>query len=346
MRRYVDVWDRTTRSCWTNRSSRGTMAGMIDLNALRIFEKVASMRSFSAAARALGLPKSSVSRAVSELEANLGTRLLQRTTRAVVLTDSGAALRDRCGDILTRVDETVDYVGSLGGTPRGRLRISAGIGFGINVLSELLPEFITRYPEVDVSLDLSSQPVDLVSSGVDVAIRMGPLSDSEVVAKRLGTLHRYLCVAPSYVARKGAPRTIAEVCDHDAIEMPGADGRPRRWVFARPHEESKSVEPSLRISVNEALTIYRLVLNGAGIGIVSGYLCGPDIEAGRLFRLFPEWQIPSVDVSVLFPSNRELSPVVRAFVDFIKKASRPGVAWQTDLLTEVPKVALSVGPRD
>jgi LysR family transcriptional regulator for bpeEF and oprC len=318
------------------------MAVMMDLGALRIFERVASMGSFSAAARALGLPKSSVSRAVSLLEAELGTRLLQRTSRAVVLTESGVALRDRCPDILARVEEAVNYISGLAGTPRGRLRISAGIGFGINVLSELLPDFIERYPDVDVSLDLSSRPVDLVSSGVDVAIRMGRLADSEVVATRLGTLHRYVCVAPSYIARKGVPRTIPELRNHDAIEMPGPDGRPRSWVFAGPQGESTSVEPSLRISVNEALTVHRLVVNGAGIGVLSAYLCRPDIEAGRLVHLFPEWQVPSVDVSVLFPSNRELSPVVRAFVDFIKEASRPGVAWQTDARTEAVEVPQSV----
>ena len=233
----------------------------------------------------------------------------------------------------------MNYISGLAGTPRGRLRISAGIGFGINVLSELLPDFIERYPEVDVSLDLSSQAVDLVSCGVDVAIRMGPLRDSEVVANRLGTLHRYVCVAPSYVARKGTPRTIADLRNHDAIEMPGADGRPRSWTFAGPRGESECVEPSPRISVNEALTVHRLVLKGAGIGVLSAYVCGPDIAAGRLIRLFPEWQLPSVDVSVLFPTNRKLAPVVRAFVDFIKEASRPGVPWQTDPLTEVVEAA-------
>jgi len=310
---------------------------MIDLAGLRIFERVASMGSFSAAARALGLPKSSVSRAVSLLESDLGTRLLQRTSRAVVLTESGEALRARCPDILARVEEAVNYISGLARSPRGRLRISAGVGFGINVLSELLPTFIERYPDVEVSLDLSSRPVDLVSSGVDVAIRMGPLADSEVVANRLGTLHRYACVAPSYVARKGLPRTIADLRQHDAIEMPGTDGRPRSWTFAGPLGESTSVEPLLRISVNEALTIHRLVLNGAGIGVLSAYLCGPDIAAGRLVHLLPDWRLPSVDVSVLFPSNRELSPVVRAFVDFIKEASRPGVAWLTDINEASPQ---------
>jgi DNA-binding transcriptional LysR family regulator len=305
---------------------------MIDLNALRVFERVASLQSFSAAARSLGSPKSSVSRSVAQLEAELGTRLFQRTTRAVVLTESGVALRERCGDILTRVDEAVDYLGTFGGSPRGLLRISAGIGFGINVLSELLPEFLRRYPAVDVSLDLTSRPVDLIATSIDVAIRMGPLPSSELVAKRLGTIHRYLCVAPSYVARRGTPRTIAELHDHDAVELPGSDGRPRRWTFSKPSGKSKSVDLAPRITVNDALTIHRLVVNGAGIGGLSAYVCAGDVKAGRLVRLFPEWRMLPVEVNVVFPSNRELSPTVRAFVDFVKSASTPGMSWRNDPL--------------
>lgn len=145
---------------------------MIDLNALRIFDSVASLRNFSAAARELGLPKSSVSRSIAMLEAELGTRLLQRTTREVVLTDPGAALKDRGKEILARISETLDYIGSLGTAPRGLLKVSAGIGIGLNVLAELVPQFLERYPEVDIAVDLTSRTVDLVAANVDVAIRM------------------------------------------------------------------------------------------------------------------------------------------------------------------------------
>lgn len=306
---------------------------MIDLNALRVFEKVASLKSFSAAARALRSPKSSVSRAVAGLETDLGTRLLQRTTRAVVLTESGSALLDRCGDLLPRVDEAVDYVSSFSGSPKGMLRISAGIGFGINILSELLPEFLARYPKVDVSLDLSGPPVDLIANKVDVSIRMGPLPSSGLVARKLGTMNRYLCASPAYLKRKGTPRTIAKLRDHDAIELP-THGRPRTWNFSKPNGETKSIEITPRLAVNEALTIYRLVRNGAGIGCISAYVCAADIKSGRLVRLFPEWGMPTLDVSVVFPSNRELAPAVRAFIDFIKNESRPGKAWQSDALQD------------
>ena len=170
---------------------------MLNLNDLRVFEKVAALKSFSAAARALELPKSSISRAVTRLEKELGARLFQRTTREVTLTDTGTALQERCIDILYRVGETLDYVGGLRATPRGRLNVTAGIGFGVNVLSELLPRFIERYPEVNVCVDLTSQAVDLVAEGVDLAIRMGPMPPSQAVAKRLGSIRRYLCAAPS-----------------------------------------------------------------------------------------------------------------------------------------------------
>jgi LysR family transcriptional regulator, regulator for bpeEF and oprC len=308
------------------------MRAMIDLNALRVFERVAALKSFSAAARALDMPKSSVSRTITLLEKELGTRLLQRSTRAVVLTDSGTALRDRSTDILLRVGETVDYVGNLNATPRGMLRVSAGIGFGLNSLSEVLPKFLERYPDVEVALDLTSRVVDLVAGNVDVAIRVGPMRDSDLVATRLGVIPRYLCAAPSYLEKHGTPRTLKELRHHHTVELPGPDGRPRSWTFSKRSGAKVSLELHPRVTVNDVLTIHRLVVNGAGVGCFAGYLCGPDVAARRLVRLFPEWKVPPVDVFIVFPSNRELSPTVRAFVDFLKAASPPGESWQADPL--------------
>jgi LysR family transcriptional regulator for bpeEF and oprC len=305
---------------------------MIDLNDLRTFEKVASLRSFSAAARALGLPKSSVSRSVARLESELGTRLLQRTTREVELTESGTVLKGRCIDLLSRVGETIDQVSKLSTGPRGLLKISAGIGFGLNVLSELLPQFLERYSNVDVAVELTSRSVDLVAEGVDVAIRMGPMRDSNLVARRLGTIRRYMCATPAYLERRGSPSTLQEVHEHDIVEMPGVDGRPRCWTFSNSVGETAEIQAQPRLSINDPLTIHRLVVNGAGIGCLSGYLCVPQFETGRLVRLFPEWTMPVVEVNAVFPSSRELSPTVRAFVDFIKDASAPGKSWQDDPL--------------
>jgi LysR family transcriptional regulator for bpeEF and oprC len=304
---------------------------MLDLNSLRVFEKVASLKSFTAAARALGLPKSNVSRSVARLEDALGTRLFQRTTRDVVLTLTGAALLDRSSTLIANISEALEYVGSLGGQPRGILKISAGVGFGINVLAEQLPGFLRRYPEIGLALDLESRPADLIAEAVDVAVRLGPLPDSGLVAVKLGEMRRYLCAAPAYLERRGLPKSIEDVVRHDTIDMPGPNGRTRPWIFSRGGETIKlDVVP--RISVNEALTIYRLALNGAGLGILSGYLCAPEIAADRLVRLFPDWSPPPVEVNLVFPSRRELSPAVRAFVDYMKELSTPGVLWLCDPL--------------
>ena len=306
---------------------------MLDLNSIRVFEKVASLKSFTAAARALGLPKSNVSRAIARLEDSLGTRLFQRTTRDVVMTLTGAALLDRSSEIIASLSEALDYVGSLGASPRGVLRISAGIGFGINVLGEQLPEFLRRYPEISVALDLGSRPADLVAESIDVAIRLGPLPDSGLVAVRLGEMQRYLCAAPAYLHGRDSLEAIEDITRHATIDMPTPDGRPRPWAFAR-GKETIRLEVTPRISVNEALTIHRLVVHGAGLGILSGYLCSAEIAAGRLVRLFPEWSPPAVEVNIVFPSRRELSPAVRAFVDYMKDVSRPGVSWMRDPLAE------------
>ena len=301
----------------------------MDLNDLRVFERVGSLLSFSAAGRSLGIPKSSVSRSVARLEAELGTRLCQRTTREVVLTEQGTALLERCTDIMGKVDETVGFVGALGAAPRGALRISAGIGFGVNVLSEMLPQFLRLYPNVSVTLDLTSRSVDLVADCIDVAIRIGPKVDSQLVVLKLGCLRRYLCASPGYLKRRGIPVVLDDLSSHDTVEMPSTNGRPRRWTFKQ-GGKVRPIETHPRLCVNDPLTIHRMVLNGAGLGVISGYLCTPEIAAGRLVHLFPEWKLDPVDVSIVYPSRRELSPVVRAFVEFMKEASKPGVQWRDD----------------
>jgi len=304
---------------------------MLDIDSLRIFEKVASLKSFTAAARALGLPKSNVSRVIARLEEELGTRLFQRTTRDVVLTLTGRALLERSTEIIANLGEALTYVRSLAGQPRGLLKISAGIGFGVNVLAEQLPAFLVLYPDIEIALDLESRTADLVAEAVDVAVRLGPLPDSGLVAVKLGEMRRYLCAAPAYLERRGTLHSIDDIRGHDTIDMPGPDGRTRPWTFSRGGETLR-IETRPRLSVNEALTIHRLVSNGAGLGILSGYICAPQIVAGGLVHLFPEWSPPPVEVNLVFPSRRELSPVVRAFVDFMKQVSGPGILWMKDPL--------------
>lgn len=305
-------------------------SGFMDLNNLRIFERVASLKSFSAAARSLGLPKSSVSRSVARLEDELGTRLLQRSTRKVALTEAGLVFSQRCKEILAQVDVTVDYVSSLGSAPRGLLKLSAGIGFGVNVLSVVVPRFMAMYPRVDVSIELTSKNLDLIAEGIDIAIRMGPMPDSALMTTRLASVKRYMCASPQYLASRGSPSTLEELAEHDTVEMLGMDGKPRTWNLTDARGGSVDVSVRPRLFVNDPLTIYRLVLNGAGIGCLTGYLCVADIESGRLVQLFPELAIPDVDVNIVFPSSKALSPSARAFVDYMKESSVPGTWWVND----------------
>lgn len=303
---------------------------MIDLNDLRIFERVASLGSFSKAAQALAMPKSTVSRCVARLEESLGIRLLQRTTRDVVMTEAGQLLLERSAALLSGLDETIDLVGGFAGEPRGLLCLSAGIGYGINILSEILPEFRRRHPLVEVSLDLTSREAELVQDRIDIAIRMGSIGDSSLIATKLGSLPRYMCASPGYLEHREMPQTPADLSAHDCIEMPGRDGRARTWTMTRGDEKAE-VPLTPKISINDALTIHNLVRKHAGIGIISGYLCGPDFEAGRLVRILPEWSMPPVDVSIVYPSRRELSPTVRAFVDFLREMTAPGEGWLADI---------------
>ena len=303
---------------------------MNDLDDLRVFERVATLKSFSSAALSLSRPKSTVSRSVARLEESLGTRLLQRTTRDVALTPAGEALLARCGGALGELAEAIEYVGGLARTPRGRLRISCGIGWAYNVLADQLPDFVRTYPEVDLQVDVTSRLADLVQDRVDVAIRLGPIPDSSIVAVKLGSMSGLLCAAPRYLDAHGGPTAIGDLEAHDLIAMPSPDGRARVVTFTNAGQTSEiTVRP--RIEVNEALTIHRLVKGGAGIGIVARYLSEPDIAEGALVNLLPGWSPQPVDVSLVFPSKRELAPAVRAFVDFMKKENGPGVVWSDRL---------------
>jgi DNA-binding transcriptional LysR family regulator len=273
---------------------------MIDLNDLRAFEKVAATRSFASAARALGLPRSSVSRSIARLEREIDARLFQRTTREVALTPTGEALLLRCAGLLSALEEAVAQVRTSKSVPHGPLRVSA---FAANLLAQELPAFLQLYPDVTVSLDVSNEkPRDLMSD-VDVAIRLGPMPDSGVVATRIRTVARHLCVSPSYLERRGTLESLDELVEHDTVDMPGAFGRPRCWTFTK-DGETKKLEIPARVSVNEESAIKKLVVNGAGIGVLSAHCCRPALASGQLVPLFPEWSIPPLDVNLVFASKQ------------------------------------------
>ena len=307
---------------------------MIDLNHLRIFERVASHRGFSAAARELGLPRSNVSRAVAKLEEALGTRLMQRTTRAVALTPAGRALSERATALMADLDATLLDLEELTGVPSGPLRVTAGIGLGVNFLGDVLPTFLRRYPDVELFLQLESARVDLVADRIDVALRFGPLPDSTLVSQQIGKLERTLCAAPDYLAVAGTPHHPEDLVAHRIVDLPTPDARPRQWHF---DGMAGPVTVSLRptVCVDEVLTLHKLVRGGAGIGIVSTYLCADELAENRLVHLLPDWKLPAVPLSLIFPSRRELAPSVRAFSDFMREVAKDAPWSRIERMTAV-----------
>jgi DNA-binding transcriptional LysR family regulator len=254
------------------------------------------------------------------------------------LTASGLAFKKGCLEILTRVNQAIDDVSSSSAAPKGTLKINATIGFSYFVLSETLPKFLETHPNIDVLLELTSQPADLVTEAIDVAIRIGNLPDSRIVAIGLGTMQKYLCASPSYLKRRGTPESIAALSHHDTIETPCRNGLPRAWRFSKNSGEVLTFDVSRKLLVNDPGMIYRLVLKGAGIACIPGFLCARDIEAGRLIRLFPEWAMPSVDVSIVYPSKRGLSPAVRAFVQHMKQTAAESTLWMDDPIAKGPRL--------
>ncbi len=288
---------------------------MLDLNWMRIFAKVAELKSMSAAARSLRLPKSSVSRDIAELEAMLGVRLLQRTTRRIGLTDAGLTFYPYCVRILSDAGEAEAAVSQLQAEPRGHLRINSPIAFGHLLLGPLLGEFVRRYPHVTVGLDIESRRVDLIGDDVDVVIRVGTLTPSTLIARRLMVAHYRLCASPAYIAAHGMPEQPEDLAQHATISLKFRD---RIWRLQNAAGERLDVPISPRIVVNDPGTERAAVLAGAGIGWVPQILCFEDLASARLVSSdLGGWFLPDDEHHVLFPSNRSLSPKVRAFVDFL-----------------------------
>jgi DNA-binding transcriptional LysR family regulator len=300
---------------------------MIDVDDMRAFQQVATLLSFSAAGRTLSVRKSAISRSIQRLEDVLKVRLFERTTREVALTEAGRMLLARFDEIIARVDEAIELAANLPSHPSGRLKVTAGIGFGIEVLTELLPAFSLAYPDVEIVLDLTSRTIDLVAEQVDIAFRMGPMADSSLIAMRLGAIGCELCAAPSYLERCGWPKTLEELQRHNLLAIPRGDNLPRRWCLRDKQGLAHEFEAPVRLAANDPHALHRMVLNGAGIAATASYVALPEIERGALVRLLPDWTVPPVDVSLVMPPGRERSAATRAFVDFVRREAVGHPRW-------------------
>lgn len=285
---------------------------MLDLVHLRAFARIADLGSVSGAARSFGMPKSSVSRSLARLELSVGAALVERSTRHLRLTDAGLLLQRHARRILDDVGEAENAVGSLVGRPSGTLRVSVGFTFAAGPLAPMLPAFLKRYPEVRVVLTVENRPVDLLAEEIDVSIRIGPLRDSGLIARKLGTIELWPCASPGYLAERGTPGTVDDLLRHTLIAH--ADRRvPWRMVMPSGVVREIETEPAT-VSPEPAVTKIML-LGGAGIGWLPDFDAVDALAAGSLVRLLPDHATDAVDVHALYPSHRSLSAKVRVFVD-------------------------------
>jgi DNA-binding transcriptional LysR family regulator len=282
-----------------------------DLNEIAVFVKVAQAGSFTLAAKQLNMPKSTVSARVSSLEKRLGTTFIQRTTRRLSLTQAGRGYFERCLQALGEIEGAENEIANSKGEPQGILKITAPATLGSCLLPSIVTAYVKAYPKVSVDLILSDRTVDLVSEGVDLAIRGGELGDSSLVRKKLGIS----CFAPfasaSYLKKSGTPAHPKDLREHQCLQFPplGRD----QWELTR--EKTKvAVSLSGRIVVDDLNTIKELALSGNGIALLPTFLCDQESRNGKLVRILPEWVSLPRPVSFVYPSQRFVSNRVQAFI--------------------------------
>jgi len=286
------------------------------LAALEAFARVAETGSFSAAARALALSKSLISRQVSALEAELGARLIARTTRSLALTEVGRGYYEQVARILAQMEEADLSVSQLQATPRGKLRVNAPMSFSLLRLAPVLPDFLALYPEIDVDLSMNDRRVDLMEEGFDLAIRLGRLAESSLIARKLGPMQRIVCASPAYLAERGLPQVPADLKVHDCLCYSNAD-TVDEWRFSGPEGRPITVEVKGRVRANNGDLLRLAALRGLGLVDLPGFLVGADIEAGALVPVLREYIRQEGGVYAVYPHARYLPPKIRVFIDFL-----------------------------
>jgi DNA-binding transcriptional LysR family regulator len=294
-----------------------------DLNEMRIFAAVGTLRSFTGAGKQLGMPKASVSRKIHALERRLGVRLLLRSTRQVSLTDAGKAFHERCLRIEDEISDAEAAVRRLGSGPRGTLRVTAPYTLARALLLPFLPEFLRKYTEVRVSLTLRNEPVDLVGRGAEVALVPWPLPPTRHATRLLGTMIPRLYASPAYLKSRGAPRTPADLTSCPTLLYAGGAGAARHsWtLYAGPRSEAVPLFPAL--VCNDYGPLHAAALAGVGVVMSTRLMAEDAVRSGALVPVLPEWSGPPMEIRAVFPSRSGLFPRARAFIDLLVSHAGP-----------------------
>lgn len=297
------------------------------LRAFEVFTTVVAKNGFARAADVLETSPANVTRYVAELEAHLGARLLNRTSRRLSLTEAGTALYQRLRQVLDDVAEAEAAASADSRAPRGRLRINAPLSFGVLHLAPLWPHFMAAYPEVELDISLSDRVVDLVDEGYDLAIRISRGGSQTHVARKLATSRNIVCAAPSYVAVHGTPVTPADLARHACIAYT-LSPEPEEWPFLDVSGQPYGARIVPRFSTNNGDTVRAMALSGQALAWLPTFLAGDDLRAGRLVSLMPDHPLPPIAVLAVYPSRRHLSAKVRAMVDFLADAFKGTPVWE------------------
>lgn len=290
---------------------------MLDLSDLNVFARIADLGTLSAAARSLSSPKSSISRSLCRLEEAAGTPLVERSTRHLRLTDAGRLMLRHARRILDDVGDAENALSGLVGVPQGTLRVSVPFTFAAGPLAPMLPVFLTRYPDVRVVLTVDNRMIDLQTEEIDVAIRIGPLPDSDLIARRIATYPLWVCASPVYLAQHGTPRAPHELSMHQLICH--ADRR-LSWRFTTPAGAAVEVDVVPGCVVPEPAVVKTVLIGGAGIGQLPDFEAIEALAQGRLVRLLPDHGVDTVDAHALYTSHRSMSAKLRVFIDALTSA--------------------------
>jgi len=296
------------------------------LAAIQVFAQVVETGSFAKAAERLDLSTSAASRQVAELEAHLQTRLLNRTTRRVSLTESGQQFYERAVQLMTDLAEAEQEASSAAVVPRGTIRLTTSVNFGVRHVAPAIAEFLERYPDVRFDVSLSDRVVDLVEEGLDLAIRIGaPVADN-LVARKLGETRMVPCASPGYLAKHAAPKTPEDLAHHNCFTYEYVSPR-HVWRFRDRSGAERAVRVAGRLHSNNGDLLAEVAARGTGIVFEPAFIVGPEVRAGRLVPLLQDFVPPPVPIYALYPSRKHLSAKVRRFVEFLIERFSSAQDW-------------------
>lgn len=309
---------------------------------MTIFVRAVELGGFSSAARALGLTPSAVSKTISRLEDRLGVRLLNRTTRSLTTTPEGETFLHRSRRILADIEEAEQEITRFRAVPRGLLRLHVSVAFGLHQLPPALPEFMARYPEVELDITMSDREPDFAEEGIDVAVRSGEVTDEGLVARRICLMERVICAAPGYLQRHGVPRTPDDLLHHNCLLVSSQQPNLAYWPFDAP-DGLRSVKVRGNITANNAETAVQLAILGLGVIRLGDILVGEPLRRKQLVPLLADvHHVEPVPIHAMYMPGRHRSPKVAAMVDFLLE-NFSHAPWRLPSHRAVPRSRAAVG---